>query len=285
MCSWSAGGRCRRHSSIRSRRGCGPAEGARGGRPPASPSFADAPSWPAGPPRARWNGLMADWELAPCGQRRGAGYSDIAMALGHDQKRSRSMRPEIRGFFGSSCAAVDSGDRQGWIPSETAGFFPRYLLILCFSGLCAPPWAPAAQGACWWQQAQGAEAAGKAARRGRQPRQPPATHPTPAAGVDISPSLKTPAGFPRADNAPTATRNHPRHPQPLCGRWRCSQPGHQAPHHRTPQRTGTVNRGAQPATSRRAAPPRGGSRRRRIQPRVWRAPHPALPSPPPPRQG
>jgi hypothetical protein len=96
---------------------------------------------------------------------------------------------------------------------------------------------------------------------------------------------RTPAGFPQADNAPTATRNHPRHPQPLCGRWRCSQPGHQAPHHRNPQRTGTEKRGAQPATSRRAAPPRGGSRRRRIQPRVWRAPHPALPSPPPPRQG
>ncbi len=186
------------------------------------------------------------------------------------------------GFGGSP--GMDSFGNRGIL---SAIFADSLLFGALRSSMGHGPWAPAVRllCACWWQQAQGAEAAGKAARRGRQPRQPPATHPTPAAGVDIAPSLKTPAGFPRADNAPTATRNHPRHPQPLCGRWRCSQPGHQAPHHRKPQRTGTVNRGAQSATSRRAAPPRGGSRRRRIQPRVWRAPHPALPSPPPPRQG
>jgi hypothetical protein len=51
------------------------------------------------------------------------------------------------------------------------------------------------------------------------------------------------------------------------------------------RRTGTVNRGAQSAILGDQHPYRGGSSKSRIQPRVWRAPHPALPSPPPPRQG
>jgi hypothetical protein len=281
MCSWSAGGRCRRHSSIRSRRGCGPAEGVRGGRPPASLSR-DAPSRPAGPPRARRNGLTAD--LGACSlwppvgsrvQRHCDGVKSRPKTLAVNEARNPGILWILlrRSGFGGS-PGMDSFGNRGILSAIFAD-------SLLFGALRSSM----GHGRLLRKVPSGGSRRRVRRRRGRQPRQPPATHPTPAAGMDITPSLKTPAGFSQADNAPTATRNHPRHPQPLCGQWRCSQPGHQAPHHRTPQRTGTVNRGAQSATSRRAAPPRGGSRRRRIQPRVWRAPHPALPSPPPPRQG